>query len=525
MVTHSSYRAVNPNLGTSFATFASIIAGSAILFAIFEQLGIDAVWLGHLLIGLPVMAYFAIGVYSRTVMVDEFFVSGRRVPAFYSGLALAASALGGAGFFALTGAVFLIGYDALAVLLGLGGGFVLMAILFAPYIRKFGSYTLPGFLGERHDSTAVRMVAVVLAIIPAVPVLAAELKMAALVAAQFTSMNYDTLVLVGAFSVLTSVILGGMRGLTWTQSAQYIVVLFGFLTPLFILAVMHTNLPLPQLTYGSLLADIARAESTGGIVPTTPTSIAQALPFDQAEAMLKPFAQAFGAISWPDYILLMVCIMLGIASMPALLMRTGTARSVIDMRRASGWGMFLFGLMLISIPAYAVFAKYLTLQTLIGQPFAQLPSWFEDLRQSGLVRAHDGDGNGVLGLRELLVSRDAMVLMLPIIGGLPFVLVGLLAAAGLSAALAAAGAQTIAVANAVGGDLFHGLKYRAVSGSKRLLVSRLAVILVLALAGAIALTQDFDILRMVIWSLSLVGAGTRSPLRLPMRLAGICFTA
>ena len=506
MVIQPNYRPVNPLLGTSFATFASAIAGAAILLAIFEQLGVGSYWLGHIMLSAPVLMYVGVGLATRTVLVDEYYVSGRRVPAFYNGLATAASAVGGVGLFAVTGSLFLIGYDALSMVLGLAAGLVVLAILFAPYLRKMGCYSVPAFLGQRYDSRTLQTVTSLLLLVPAILLLTAELKIGAALAEQFTDLGFETLVAIGAVSVALTVLLGGIRGLTWSQSAQFIVAMFGFLTPLIILAAMHTNLPLPQVTYAGLLQKVNVVEAANGLVATSPGPLSQSLPSDDPMRLAKPFLQPFGAISWVDFTMLMLCFMLGIAAMPSMLARAGTSVGVAESRRGMGWGLLLAGLLLISMPAYAVFTKYFTLQAL-DQPFAQLPGWLEELRSASILQAEDQNGNGVLDLRELSVTRDGVLLILPFAGQLPFVLVGMAAAAGLAMVLAGAGAQAVAVGSAIGDGLFHGVISPYASGAKRLLVSRLAVVAALGGAGYLAVTQEHDVLRLAAWSLSLSAAG------------------
>ena len=214
MAFQSNSRPANPNIGTSYATFASIIIGLVIILVIFEQLGINNLWLGHVIMAAPICAYLVIGFMMRTILIDDFYVSGRRVPAFYNGLAYASVSFGGIGFFALTGSLFLIGFDALVLGLGLVAGLVLMAIFFVPYIRKFGAYTLASFLGERFDSKIIRITAGLFLLVPSMMLLSAEIRIAAEVISQFTATNFKTLIIVVATVVVLSNILGGMRSLT-----------------------------------------------------------------------------------------------------------------------------------------------------------------------------------------------------------------------------------------------------------------------------------------------------------------------
>lgn len=514
MAFQSNSRPANPNIGTSYATFASIIIGLVVILVIFEQLGINNLWLGHVIIAAPVFAYLVIGFLMRTILIDEFYVSGRRVPAFYNGLAYASVSFGGIGFFAITGSLFLIGFDALVIGLGLVAGLVLMAILFVPYLRKYGAYTLASFLGERFDSKIIRMTAGLFLLVPSLMLLSAEIRIAAEVISQFTSANFKTLIFVSAAIVVLSNILGGMRSLTWTTSAQLLVLFLGLLTPLTILSVTHTTLPIPQLTYGSLFADISQTEVVGGITDAQPVALDQALPGDNTLVVKKPLQQMFGAIKKVDFLFLLISVMLGAAILPASIMRIGTSENVAQARRSISWGVVLAGFLMVSVPAVAVFTKYILYQSIIGQPFNAMPSWLLELKDAGMIDILDINKDSILGIKELAVMRDSISLILPIIGELPFVLVGFLAAAGMAAALSAASAHMVAMSCSISEDLFYGGIWVNVSVAKRLLIARLSMIVVTAIATFLAIGQDFDILHMGLWALSIAASSFFAPVAL-----------
>lgn len=521
MAFQSHSRPVNPYIGNNYATFISIIAGLVTILVIFEQLGINSMWLGHVVMAAPVFAYVIIGFATRTVVVDEFFVSGRRVPAFYNGLGFAGAGFGGIGFFALTGALFMIGFDALAIGLGMVAGLVLMAVLIVPYLRKHGAYTLPSFLGDRFSSPSIRLLAALLLLPPSMMLMAAELRIAAEVISQFTATSFSLLVALCAAVVLLSSILGGMRSLTWTTGAQMLVVLMGLMTPLVILAVTHTTLPLPQITYGSLFSDIAGFEQTGGLVETAPKSLDKALPGENTLVAAKPTLQLFGAIKQVDFLFLMISVMLGAAVLPASLMRIGAAPSVTMARRSIGWGVVLMSLLLMTVPAVAAFAKYLLYDGIVGQPLNAMPNWFGDLTGAGMIEVLDINKDGLLGLRELAVLRDGVPLILPIAGGLPFVLVGFMAAAGIAAALAAAGAQMVVMSASISEDIFHGALWRRVSKAKQLLIARLSMIALIIIAALVAVQEEFDILHMGLWALSLTASSFFAPVVLSIWWKGM----
>ena len=512
MAFQSNSRPANPNVGTSYATFASIIVGLVIILVIFEQLGINTDWLGHVILAVPVLAYLVIGFLMRTVLLDEYYVSGRRVPAFYNGLAYASANFGGIGFFALTGAVFLIGFDALAIGLGLVAGLVLMAILFVPYIRKYGAYTLASFLGERFDSKLIRLTAALCLLVPSLMLLSAEIRIVAEVISQFTSANFSMLIFMTAGVIVFSTILGGMRSLTWTTGAQMMVMFLGMLTPLVILSVMHTTLPVPQLTYGSLFADIASVEKAGGLLDGQSGALSSALPGENTLPVNKPLAQMFGAVGGFDFLILMLSVMMGAAVLPTSIMRIGTASSVAEARRSIGWGVVLVSLLMMTVPAIAVFAKYILYQGVIGQPFNDLPQWLNGLKDAGMIDILDLNQDGMLGVKELAVARDGISLILPIVGELPFVLVGFMAAAGMAAALSAGSAHMVSMSSSLAEDVFHGVLWGRASRAKRLLLARLSMILVTLLASLAALSQEFDVLQVLLWALSISASSLFAPM-------------
>ena len=223
-------------------------------------------------------------------------------------------------------------------------------------------------------------------------------------------------------------------------------------------------------------------------------------------------SQMFGAVGVIDFLFLMLSVMMGASVLPASIMRIGTASSVMEARRSIGWGVVLTGLLLMTAPAVAVFAKYILYQTVMGQPFNALPQWLVELKDAGMVDILDLNKDGVLGIKELAVMRDGVSLILPIVGELPFVLVGFMAAAGLAAALAAAGSHMVTMSSSIAEDVFYGALWGRASRAKRLLLARLSMILVTMVASSMALGQDFDILQVLLWALSLSASSFFAPM-------------
>ena len=500
------YRPLNPRLGTHYAIFASAFTALLLVLALLEQLGGRKLWLSHAMIGLPLVMYLGVAGLTRTLDIHEFFCVSRRIPPVFGGLALAVTAIGGVGLFTLTGCLLLIGFDALALALGWIAGFALAAILFVPYLRKAGAYTLPGFFRLRFHSPLLGAAAALLLLPPVVMLLAAELRIGAFVTSLFASLSFELAVICGAGAIIATLIIGGLRSLTWTQSVQYLVVLSGLLLPLIVVSVQETNLPLPQLTYGGLLERMSNNELALGTSLSTPPPMLGGLPGERPEAATKPFLQAFGALTKSDFVMLLVCVLAGTAAMPSLLLRAGSATNAQQSRRLMGWGTLFLGLFLVTAPAYAVFAKYLTLEQIVGTSVADLPGWVNGLRNAGLADISDSNGDGVISAAELLISRDGVALSLPIIAGMPFILVVLTATAGIAATLAAGAAHAYTAGGAISDDLYHGLLHRTATPGRRLVIARLAMVLIVIVAAWCATAFDYDILRMAIAALSLTGA-------------------
>lgn len=497
------YRPVNPRLGTYYATFASAILGLVLVLAMLEQLGARRLWLSHIMILGPVVLYAGVAAATRTLDLHEFFSAGRRVPAVFGGLSLAATTIGGTGFFALTGCLYLIGFDALSLALGWAAGFALCAILFTPFLRKSGAYTLPSFFRQRFNSRIVGAVGALLLLPPVFLLLAAELRIGAFITSLFVSASFETAITAGAVLIAGIAILGGMRSVSWTQCGLYLVVITAFLIPLTVLSVQLTNLPLPQLTYGTIVADLTERETAIGAAQTLPRALDVALPGERPEPSMKQFLASFGAISAVDFLMLAFCFMAGTAALPTLLMRAGTAPSVFESRRAMGWGTLFLALFLISVPAYAAFAKLLNLQELATAGTSGLPDWIGGLRDAGLAALRDSNADGRLDAGEMFISRDGVTLALPIMAGYPFVVAVLVAAGGISATLAAGIAHALTAGAAIGEDLVRGLALPNATPGKRMIAARLGVVATVVLAAWLVAVRDFDILPLVAWAMSL----------------------
>lgn len=504
MVVPSRLRTPNPHLGAYYGIVTSAFVSLIVLLAMFEQLGWRRPLLAQTMLIVPVALYLVIAVGTRTLQVEDFFASGRRVPPVYNGFVLAAITVGGVGFLAYTGTVFFLGFDALALGLGWTFGLFAAGILFVPYLRKAGSYTLPSFFGHRFRSRSLRMAASVMQLPPMALLLAAEIKLAALIAAFFLPLSFSIAVLLIATLIAAFAILGGMRSLTWTGSAEFLVGAVGLAVVLTTISILLTNVPAPQLTYGAMFSALQNAEITAGITPVDPSAVETALPGTAPLPTVKPFLQAFGILQPVDLIILFLCLALGTAALPSLLVRSGVTSSLPEQRRSSAWGLLFVAMFVITAPAMAAFTKLIIFRDIALAPASALPAWFAELRDNHLLQTGDANGDGAIGAAELLIGRDGVTLALPAAAGLPYVLVVLIGTAALAVALAAAAAHLFTLAASLAEDLYRVFDRRQTLPR---LVAAWAAIAASALAAAVFLViADVDPLKAALMAFAFVAA-------------------
>jgi cation/acetate symporter len=501
----SRRRQANPHLGAYYGILTSAFVSLVISLAMFEQLGWQEMWVARAMILVPLVLYLALALGARTLNVEDFFASGRRVPPVYNGAVLAAVLIGGTGFFAYTGTLFFLGFDALAIGLAWTAGLIVSGLLFVPYLRKAGAYTMPAFLGQRFRSRALRAMASLLQLPPTAFLLAAEIKIAALIIAMFLPLSHQLAVACVAVIIACVTIVGGMRSLTWSASAQFIVGAVGFAVPLIIVSVLLTNLPAPQLTYGEMFEPLKRSEIVAGVSPSAPGELATALPREQPRPSTKPFLQAFGAVSRTDFLTLFLCLTLGAAALPSLLARSGVTSSVADQRRSVAWGVFFVALFAISAPALAAFVRLLMFQDIAQSPANALPSWLNDLNAYRLLVTRDANTDGAIEASELLIARDGIVLALPMAARLPFVCTVLMAAAGLAIALAAAAAHLFTLAGSLADDVIRLIDPRS-EVLPRLMVSWVAIAAAALAAGVFLGLAEIDVMQVAIMAFASAAA-------------------
>ena len=471
-----------------------------IALAIAEQMGLPNVWIGYVFMAATIGLYAMIGIMSRTAETDEYYVAGRRVPALFNGMATGADWMSAASFIGMAGTLYAQGYDGLAFVMGWTGGYVLVALFLAPYLRKFGQYTIPDFLGARYGGNLPRTIGIICAITASFTYVIAQIYGAGIITSRFLGIDLATGVWVGLIGVLVCSLLGGMRAVTWTQVAQYIVLIIAYLVPVVWLSIKVTGNPVPQLAYGEVLQQIGVLEQQLGV------TAGHATPFVKNDMV--------------NFLALTFCLMVGTAALPHILMRFFTTPSVKEARKSVGWSLFFIFLLYFTAPAYAAFAKLEVYSNVIGQSIASLPAWVASWTQVGLVSVCDavdamttvkgcvanGNGDGILQLSELMLNADAIVLATPEIAGLPYVIAGLVAAGGLAAALSTADGLLLTISNALSHDVYYKMVNPNASAKKRLTIARILLLGVAAIAAFAASNAPATILSIVAWAFSIAAA-------------------
>lgn len=503
-------RSAAPRVGVYLRIFASAFVGLALLLLVLGELGEESEIMRLSLLWAPVAAYLLIGAAAWADSPDRFFVAGRSIPAIYHGLALAITTLGGVGTLALTGTFFFLGFDALAFSVGLMLGLLAAMILIAPYVRKDGSYTMAGYLGRRFESRPLRVMLGIAMTVPALFILSAELKIGATLAASALGFAVAPVAALLAAVVALSIGLGGMRSLTWMAAAQCLIALMALVAPAVLLALLLTNLPLPQITYGTLADDVGLLEAGAGINARLVSKLAISQPGIAPEHIVKPFMQPFGANGSFGFAALALTVALGIASLPALAPRASAALGVSQVRRAMGWTLVLTAGVLLTLPALALFARYELLAGLAGRTAGDVPDWLRAAEGMGLAVLDKGAGTYLLD--QLRVARDGILVLLPMASGFPEVLVMVALAGALAAVLAAASAQVHTIAALWTEDIVFAWSEIGSSPTTRLAAARGAAAIAAGLGAWLAISVAADPLTLFTWALALAASAAFPPL-------------
>jgi cation/acetate symporter len=480
-------------LGRMYGTYTGAFIAFILLLAVLEQIGVPNRVLGYLFVFFTLAVYAVIGIMTRTAQISEYYVAGRRVPAFYNGMATGADWMSAASFVGMAGSLFLQGYDGLAWVLGWTGGYVLVSILVGPYLRKFGAYTVPDFMAFRYGGTAARLIAVIVLVCCSFTYVTAQVYGTGIIASRFLGMPFEVAVFVGLAGILLCSMLGGMRAVTWTQIAQYIVLIIAYLTPIVILSTMHYGIPIPELTYGNAIAEITARESEMVAKGLATLCTEKACP----PGTLKPHIEPFLTWSPLNFFGIIFCMMVGTASLPHILMRYFTTPTVREARQSVAWSLFFIFLLYFSAPAYAAFSKLEVYTNIIGRDLDAIRPWLFTWGELGLIKICGQNAPnldavlaacksiaghpGVVRFQDFVIDTDVIVLSTPEIAGLPYVISGLVAAGGLAAALSTADGLLLAIANALSHDVYYNMLQKMQDTARNVTIG----VIVLVVVGSI----------------------------------------
>ncbi|MGE5130791.1 MAG: sodium:solute symporter family protein [Sphingomonadaceae bacterium] len=485
------------------------------LMALGEKLGMseDAIGIGF--VGFTVVIYALIGYMSRTMQVDAYYVAGRQVPPVFNGMATAADWMSGASFVAMAGGIYMAGYPYLAFVVGWTGGYVLVAVLMAPYLRKFGCYTVPDFIGTRYGGNLARLCAVVVLVVASFTYVTAQIDATGTIAAKVFQIPYGVGVWFALIAILLCAMLGGMRAVTWTQVAQYIVLIVAYLVPVFWMSSKQGFGAFPQFEYGAAVARLGELETLQKVGILKPE---QAVPGLAALTIKHAVAADTALASW-KFVTLVACMMMGTASLPHILMRYFTTPSVSAARKSVAWSLLFIFLLYFTAPALATLCKLQVLDpnlatSIIGKSIAHVNSldWVQKWSHVGMLKVIDSNHDGILQINEFFMRPDIVVLATPEIAGLPAVISGLVAAGGLAAAMSTADGLLLAIANALSHDLYYKMIDPKAETARRLIVARVLLVFIGAAGSAVASMKLTGILGAVAWAFNFAMSGLFFPL-------------
>ncbi|EMI4327825.1 sodium:solute symporter family protein [Vibrio cholerae] len=454
-----------------------------------------------ILVGITFALYIGIAIWARAGSTSEFYVAGGGVHPVANGMATAADWMSAASFISMAGIISFIGYDGTVYLMGWTGGYVLLALCLAPYLRKFGKFTVPDFIGDRYYSRTARMVAVFCAIFISFTYVAGQMRGVGVVFARFLEVDINVGIVIGMAIVFFYAVMGGMKGITYTQVAQYCVLIFAFLVPAIFTSLMMTGNPIPQLGFGSTLS------GTDQYLLTKLDGLTQELGFT---------AYTDGSKSMVDVFFICAALMVGTAGLPHVIIRFFTVPKVSDARVSAGWALVFIAFLYTTAPAVAAFARVNMIDTingpdLQGVPAAEAPAWFHNWESTGLVKWEDKNGDGRLfysgdARNEMTINNDIIVLASPEIAKLPNWVVALLAAGGLAAALSTAAGLLLVISTAISHDLLKKGFKPDMTDKQELLAARIAAALAIVGAGYLGINPPGFVAQVVAFAFGLAAS-------------------
>jgi len=426
----------------------------------------------YILVGLTFALYIGIAIWSRAGSTKDFYVAGGGVSPLANGLATAADWMSAASFISMAGLISFMGYDGSVFLMGWTGGYVLLALLLAPYLRKFGKFTVPDFIGDRYYSNTARTVAVICALFVSFTYVAGQMRGVGVVFSRFLEVDINTGVYIGMAIVFFYAVLGGMKGITYTQVAQYCVLIFAFMVPAIFISIQMTGNPIPQLGFGGSYDGMPILDKLDGL---------------HRELGFAEYTN--GSKSTVDVFFITAALMVGTAGLPHVIVRFFTTPKVSGARKSAGWALLFIAILYTTAPAVAVFARVNLIETVSNQPRTELPAWVDNWEETGLLSWDDKNGDGLVQYvadaeaNEFNVDRDIMVLANPEIAGLPNWVVALVGAGGLAAALSPAAGLLLVISTSVSHDLLKKQIAPNISDKQELMWARIAAVIAVVVAG------------------------------------------
>ena len=450
----------------------------------------------YIIVGLTFLLYIVIAIKTRASSTKEFYIAGGGVSPLVNGIATAADWMSAASFISMAGLISFMGYDGSVYLMGWTGGYVLLALLLAPYLRKFGKYTVPDFVGDRYYSQTARLVAVVAAIFISFTYVAGQMRGVGIVFSRFLEVDINTGVVIGMIIVVFYAVLGGMKGITYTQVAQYCVLIFAYMVPAIFISLQLTGNPIPQLGFGGTLND-------GTYL------------LDKVDGLLTELgflAYTSGSKEMLDMFFITAALMVGTAGLPHVIVRFFTVPKVKDARKSAGYALFFIAILYTTAPAVGVFGIYNMITNINGQKIESLPAWVQNWQKTGLIKIEDKNQDGMILYQkdkvknELTIDKDIMVLANPEIAGLPNWVVALVAAGGLAAALSTAAGLLLVISTAISRDLLKNALAPNISEKSELLYARISAVFAVVVAGYFGVNPPGFVAEVVAFAFGLAAA-------------------
>lgn len=433
--------------------------------------------------------YIGIAVYNKAKATSDFYVAGRGVPPIFNGMAIGADWMSAASFIGLAGTVMILGYDGLAYIMGWTGGYLLLTFLLAPQLRKYGRYTVPEFIGDRYNSHTARVIAAICTIMISFTYSIGQLSGSGVVIGRLFEIDAKVGTMIGVVLIAFYAAFGGMKGITWTQVAQYVVLIIAYLIPVIFMSLQITGNPAPWISYGELVGKIGELDRELGVS--------------------EYFAPFTNGTKW-QFMALMFTLMAGTAGLPHVIVRFYTVSTMKAARWSGAWALLFIGLLYLSAPAYAAFSRFILMTKVAGRQISDLPSWTKSWVDTGKLQVADANGDGILQWKEIIISNDIVVMATPEIANLGVFVIGLVAAGAMAAALSTAGGLMIAISSSFAHDIYYRVFKPNATEKNRLAVARWSIVIATVLAGIVALNPPGVITQIVAWAFALA-SGTFFP--------------